>query len=840
MVPQTFPDVSFLHPPGIKSVINLLGLCFRVLTDGDCLLSLRSDPGSKMPSPALTACVCILLLPTVRGLRSEDREDRLCAFSHYPHRVESASTNGLARGVKENGTIHCSRGSSCYGLWEKRADGEMLLLKQGCWTFVGNQQECHDDGCFLATAISSQMQKAIYHFCCCNQDLCNTDYTKAPPTTTSPGLKPIKRDHGNQTDHQFTSKESTLITVGTVATATIVLVALLLGYRMMKRNQKNHPSAAGVMGAANTEATMDVDGLKLLDVEKNLREMSDDYLTEFKLFDSQLQATNCERLQSTEVTSLETTMKSQQGSTGSTDSCLFSTNHPHQTLPQRPTSLHLPPNKKSPAASCRPKLGKLKFLHEQVETGVATMNTVSEVSVMAGPHLVTTVTNNAIMRSSSVNGKGGNSVCRSTGESVPTLVANSVIGRGRINPAGPQDKEEEEEEEEEVKLEIGMQGEESHPILLNGGPEEHEPLLRSEQLPAERELHPLPQNQAGNISTGMASNSNNNNNRPASQMDPGGRVGVLPAESEHAAKTLTGCPASVSQREREVLCSGLKSQVFYNGTLTVQVPLTVSNKADRSGKGPHQKTAENGSALDLTRRDQLLRSAVVIRSCDPKNQLGVSEKALEKNVPAALKAQLSQEQDPPSKASHPDAQTPSSLKPPVLEDPSTYREASPLTPETAISASLDKGSKLQHEDLPFPTGQPKAPDLMQFQVQHSKARRRPCSLQLSSSCSSSGYVSMSSDGSLSATGEKIKRRVKTPYTLKKWCTTSWVVSADTSPSSDFECNTRARGSCQDASGDRRGGVGIHKMNPFKSSTTAFVVGGGDIATKTSEQERSHF
>lgn len=65
------------------------------------------------------------------GLRSQDREDRLCAFSHYPHRVESTSTDGMARGGKENGTIHCSRGSSCYGLWEKRADGEMLLLKQG-------------------------------------------------------------------------------------------------------------------------------------------------------------------------------------------------------------------------------------------------------------------------------------------------------------------------------------------------------------------------------------------------------------------------------------------------------------------------------------------------------------------------------------------------------------------------------------------------------------------------------------------------------------------------------------------------------------------------------------
>lgn len=49
---------------------------------------------------------------------------------------------------------------------------------------------------------------------------------------------------------------------------------------------------------------------------------------------------------------------------------------------------------------------------------------------------------------------------------------------------------------------------------------------------------------------------------------------------------------------------------------------------------------------------------------------------------------------------------------------------------------------------------------------------RPRSLDLSSSCTSSDC------GSLSDAGEKIKRRVKTPYTLKKWRPASWLASGD--------------------------------------------------------------
>lgn len=64
------------------------------------------------------------------GLQSEDTE---CAFTDQQQGAEphSGPTNELRGVVQENGTIRCSHGSRCYGLWEKRPDGEIQLVKQG-------------------------------------------------------------------------------------------------------------------------------------------------------------------------------------------------------------------------------------------------------------------------------------------------------------------------------------------------------------------------------------------------------------------------------------------------------------------------------------------------------------------------------------------------------------------------------------------------------------------------------------------------------------------------------------------------------------------------------------
>lgn len=194
------------------------------------------------------------------GLQSEDTE---CAFTDQQQGAEphSGPINELRGVVQENGTIRCSRGSRCYGLWEKRPDGEIQLVKQGekhtcthtqvlsspvlqlsssvlvcpglsssvlltvlicpclstsvlfcpltvlacppgCWTHIGSQQECHGDRC-LVTAPPSQIQNGSYRFCCCSRDLCNVNFTEAPPTANTPALRLMKTDD-RQTGEQIT------------------------------------------------------------------------------------------------------------------------------------------------------------------------------------------------------------------------------------------------------------------------------------------------------------------------------------------------------------------------------------------------------------------------------------------------------------------------------------------------------------------------------------------------------------------------------------------------------------------------------------------------------------
>lgn len=92
------------------------------------------------------------------------------------------------------------------------------------------------------------------------------------------------------------------------------------------------------------------------------------------------------------------------------------------------------------------------------------------------------------------------------------------------------------------------------------------------------------------------------------------------------------------------------------------------------------------------------------------------------------------------------------------------------------------------------------------------------------------------NGSLSASGEKIKRRVKTPYTLKKWRPASWVVSTDTALDPDFEFDASSSQNQFSSGVCRAGSVGMPKLNQSKSSIAVFLVGGGATATTTSEPD----
>uniref|UniRef100_A0A3Q4BN85 receptor protein serine/threonine kinase n=1 Tax=Mola mola TaxID=94237 RepID=A0A3Q4BN85_MOLML len=254
-----------------------------------------------------------------------------------------------------------------------------------------------------------------------------------------------------------------------------------------------------------TEEDLEATKLDPKEVDKNLRECSDENLMEIsqkQFFSTGQQTTNMlyhQILRTAEVLLLLPH-----------DSVVpqFPTIHllpKQQNLPQRPTSLHLlSKTKGTTSSSCQ----RLKSNYQEVETGVAKMNTVT-VATDVEPHLVTTVTNNTSMR-----GSVGNQVhvIMSNGYnvSVPTLVTNGIIGGGQINPAGPQLKEEE-------KIDRGMiEREDDCMNLLNSNPDEQEPLLRREQLPAKSTpiLHQYHHHsKPGDIPTGQGSNSNNNNNR---------------------------------------------------------------------------------------------------------------------------------------------------------------------------------------------------------------------------------------------------------------------------------------------------------------------------------------
>uniref|UniRef100_A0A668APE5 receptor protein serine/threonine kinase n=1 Tax=Myripristis murdjan TaxID=586833 RepID=A0A668APE5_9TELE len=183
-------------------------------------------------------------------------EERECAFADRQWaELQDGPANEHRGTVWENATVRCTHGSRCYGLWEKSQDGEIHLVKQGCWTHIGDQQECLGDRC-LVTATPSQIQNGSYRFCCCSRDLCNVNFTEAPPTEPTAALNP----------QPLPREETLLIVLVTVTIAAILVVGLFLGYRMLTGNQKQGLSSLDVMEAASSEPAVDLDNLKLLEL----------------------------------------------------------------------------------------------------------------------------------------------------------------------------------------------------------------------------------------------------------------------------------------------------------------------------------------------------------------------------------------------------------------------------------------------------------------------------------------------------------------------------------------------------------------------------------------------
>ncbi|KAM7375210.1 hypothetical protein PAMA_014343 [Pampus argenteus] len=200
-------------------------------------------------------CLAILLT-SVAAAQGEERE---CAFTDQQQQWEvERMEGGEGRVSPENTTIRCAKGRHCFGLWEKSPPGEVRLVKQGCWTHLGDQQSCRDDSC-VVTTLPPQIQNGTYHFCCCGSDMCNVNFTEDFPPPSPTTAQPIY-------PRALRYEETVIIALATVSVLAVVAVAAFFGYRMMHGHGKQGLHNLNMMEAAGSESSLDLDNLKLLEL----------------------------------------------------------------------------------------------------------------------------------------------------------------------------------------------------------------------------------------------------------------------------------------------------------------------------------------------------------------------------------------------------------------------------------------------------------------------------------------------------------------------------------------------------------------------------------------------
>ncbi|XP_056226496.1 bone morphogenetic protein receptor type-2-like [Seriola aureovittata] len=197
-----------------------------------------------------------ILLTSVAAAQGEERE---CAFTDQQQQWEvERVAGGEGRVSPENTTIRCAKGSHCFGLWEKSPPGEVRLVKQGCWTHLGDHQGCRDDRC-VVTNLPPQIQNGTYHFCCCGSDMCNVNFTEDFPLPSPTTAQPIY-------PRPLRYEETVIIALATVSVMAVVAVAAFFGYRMTHGDGKQGLHNLNMMEAAGSESSLDLDNLKLLEL----------------------------------------------------------------------------------------------------------------------------------------------------------------------------------------------------------------------------------------------------------------------------------------------------------------------------------------------------------------------------------------------------------------------------------------------------------------------------------------------------------------------------------------------------------------------------------------------
>ncbi|XP_056122765.1 bone morphogenetic protein receptor type-2a isoform X1 [Rhinichthys klamathensis goyatoka] len=188
----------------------------------------------------------VVLLGPVAAAQSEQRE---CAYAEQPQ--------ALGERI-ENATIRCNHGGHCFGLWRKK-NNEIQLVKQGCWTNVGDHQECHDR--CVVTNPPSIVQNGTSRFCCCSKDMCNLNFTEdfPPPSPTTP--QPLR-----EYSHRLYREEAIVAALATVSMVAVLVIFLFFGYRMLRGCGKHSLHTLDILEAALSPPSLDLDNLVLLEL----------------------------------------------------------------------------------------------------------------------------------------------------------------------------------------------------------------------------------------------------------------------------------------------------------------------------------------------------------------------------------------------------------------------------------------------------------------------------------------------------------------------------------------------------------------------------------------------
>lgn len=194
-----------------------------------------------------------LLLATAAAAQNEKR---LCAYKDPNHMDHGVSESQIS---PENGTVECSKGSTCFGLWEKTRDGEINLVKQGCWSYIGDPQDCHHEECVVTTN-PPLIQNGTYRFCCCSADMCNVNFTENFTPPDPPDTTPITRpgwEHREMT---------VIIALASVSVLAVLIAVFFFIYRIFGEDRKQGLHSMNMMEAATSEPSLDLDNLKLLEL----------------------------------------------------------------------------------------------------------------------------------------------------------------------------------------------------------------------------------------------------------------------------------------------------------------------------------------------------------------------------------------------------------------------------------------------------------------------------------------------------------------------------------------------------------------------------------------------